>query len=77
MRHQLQLTVVNSVGVLNRITAVIRKRYINVYELSTYPSTKSLHEVEISLDLLSEKQLREIMQQLNKLVEVLEVNLKE
>lgn len=77
MRHQLQLTVVNTVGVLNRITAVIRKRYINVYELSTYPSTESLHKVEVSLDLLSEKQLREIMHQLNKLVEVLEVNLKE
>jgi len=72
-RHTIRLKVVNTVGVMARITGLVSQRGYNIYSIIATPTEDpSFYTVHLVLQETEEK-IEQITKQLNKLVDVIKV----
>ncbi|WP_042350382.1 acetolactate synthase small subunit, partial [Bacillus massiliigorillae] len=74
MKGTLVLTVLNRPGVLNRITNLIFKRNLNIHSVIVNQSDKEgIANMTVVLDIDNEFVLKQIIKQINKQVDVINV----
>ncbi|GIW64313.1 MAG: hypothetical protein KatS3mg092_0246 [Patescibacteria group bacterium] len=72
--YHFNITAENKPGVLYRITNLLLKRKINIETINAYPTkNKTISKIFFSIN-IDENKVKNIAQQINKIIEVIDVN---
>ncbi len=73
MRRIIVLDLINSSGVLNRITGMLTKRNFNIHSITGGPSESGTTKMTVVVDIPRSLGAEQLTKQLNKLIDVLKV----